>query len=61
MNSGESQYGGILDRAELEENLTQNCLPTSLLDGQIPDYNDFLSMRRKLMALKIKTWFNSLS
>lgn len=61
VNSGESRYGGILDRAELEENLTQNCLPTSLLDRQIPDYDDFLSMRRKLMALKIKTWFNSLS
>ena len=61
VNSGESRYGGILDRAELQENLTQNCLPPSLLDGQIPDYYDFLSMRRKLMALKIKTWFNSLS
>ncbi len=31
-----------------------------MLDGEIPDYNDFLEQRRKLMALKIKTWFEAL-
>ena len=33
----------------------------NLLDGAPPDYEDFLSERRKLMALKIKQWFEALS
>ena len=37
-----------------------NCLPESLLDGQVPSYDDFLEERRKLMALKIKTRFEAL-
>ena len=35
-------------------------MPESMLDGEIPDYDDFLEERRKLMALKIKRWFESL-
>lgn len=57
---GPVKYGGITDRAELEENLLANCLPVSLLDGQIPDYEAFLRLRRQLMALKIRTWFQML-
>jgi H+-transporting ATPase len=37
-----------------------NCLPETLLDGNFPPYEEFLVQRRKLMALKIKTWFESL-
>ena len=37
-----------------------SCLPESLLDGEIPDYDDFLEERRKLMAQKIKSWFEAL-
>ncbi len=40
--------------------LRTHCLPESLLDGEIPTYNDFLEKRRKLMALKIKEWFKTL-
>lgn len=36
------------------------CLPEPLVDGEIPDYEDFLDSRRKLMALEIKTWFEAL-
>jgi len=36
------------------------CLPESLLDGEIPAYDDFLEERRQLMALKIKQWFGAL-
>ena len=60
VNGGAAHYGGIVDRTILEENLQQNCIPLSLLDGTLPDYNDFLSERRKLMALKIKDWFQAL-
>jgi len=41
-------------------NLRANCLPESLLDSEIPTYEEFLRERRKLMALKIKTWFEGL-
>jgi len=56
-DGGSKKYGGITDRAELSANLRMNCLPESLLDGIIPDYDSFLEQRRKLMALKIKQWF----
>ena len=41
-------------------NLRMSCVPDSLLDGQIPDCYGFLEERRKLMALKIKSWFKAL-
>jgi hypothetical protein len=37
-----------------------HCLPETLLDDGIPDYDAFLDARRKLMALKIKRWFEAL-
>ena len=37
-----------------------NCLPETLLDGEIPPYDDLLDARRKRMALKIKQWFEKL-
>ena len=44
----------------MRANLRMNCLPESLLDGGVPTYDDFLEQRRKLMAQKIKTWFETL-
>jgi len=60
VNGGKKKYGGITDEAELRANLSANCIPVSLLDGAVPDYDDFLEERRKLMALKIKRWFEAL-
>jgi hypothetical protein len=57
---GVKKYGGITDRDELRANLRMSCLPESLIDGKIPSFDDFLEMRRKLMAQKIKTWFEAL-
>jgi len=57
---GKKKYGGITNLADLRGNLRTHCLPESLLEGVLPDYDDFLEERRKLMALKIKTWFESL-
>jgi len=41
-------------------NLRMSCVPESLLDGEVPAYDDFLEQRRQLMAQKINTWFESL-
>ena len=57
---GPKKYGGITNREELVANLRMSCLPQSLIEGVIPAYDDFLEQRRKLMALKIKTWFETL-
>jgi hypothetical protein len=60
-SGGEKRYGGIADPERLRDNFAQNCLPASLLDGAVPDYDDFLTERRQLMALRIKEWFEALS
>jgi len=59
-DGGKRKYGGITDAADLRASLRMSCLPESLLDGEIPDYDDFLEQRRSLMAMKIKTWFGAL-
>lgn len=60
VNGGKKKYGGITDKDELRANLVGNCIPASMLEGEIPDYDAFLEERRKLMALKIKRWFEVL-
>lgn len=60
VNGGPKRYGGITDRETLERNFEENCLPMSLLDGQVPDYETFLAERRRLMSLRIKRWFEVL-
>jgi hypothetical protein len=59
-NGSRQKYGGITDAAELRRNLRMSSLPESLLSGEVPAYDDFLEERRKLMAQKIKTWFEAL-
>ncbi len=53
-------YGGIVDDFELRKNLEQNCIPVGFEEMDIADYNNFLEMRRKLMAEKIRNYYFSL-
>lgn len=57
---GEKKYGGITRRSEMLANFRMHGIPEEMLDGEIPDYDDFLAERRKLMALKIRSWFEAL-
>jgi hypothetical protein len=57
---GKQKYGGIGKRSDMQANFQMNCIPDSMLDGEVPDFDDFLEERRKLMALKIKAWFEAL-
>ncbi len=60
-NGGKKKYGGITKAAELCTNLGMHCVPESMLtNGDIPLYDAFLEERRRLMAQKIKTWFEAL-
>jgi hypothetical protein len=57
---GTSRYGGITKKAEMRASLKMHCIPESMLDGDIPPYDDFLEQRRQLMAAKIREWYQSL-
>jgi len=60
VRGGKKKYGGIVDEGDLRANLRAHCLPESMLDGGISDYDVFLEQRRQQMALKIKSWFEVL-
>ena len=60
---GETQaakYGAIIDIEQLKDNLKDNCIPLTLLDGTPVTYEDFLIERRNLMANKIRNYFELL-
>ena len=59
-DGGPKKYGGITTIEEMRANLRMSCLPECMLDGEIPSFDDFLEQRRKLMAQKIKTYFEGL-
>ena len=58
--NGNQQVSGISNEQELLDNLKMNCVPTEIQEMSIDDYNDFLTLRRKLMATKIKEYYQSL-
>ena len=45
----------------MRANLAANCVPAAMLAGDLPEYDNFLVERRRLMALKISRWFEALS
>ncbi len=51
---------GIANEEELLENLKSNCVPPEIIEMEISDYDTFLTLRRKLMARKIKDYYFSL-
>lgn len=53
-------YGAIQTEAELHENLKQHCIPSSVFEMDINDYEDFLETRRQLMAEKVRRYYASL-
>jgi hypothetical protein len=59
-NGGRRKYGGLTKLADMRENLRMHCLPETMLEGRIDDYEEFLDARRQLMALRMKTWFEVL-
>jgi hypothetical protein len=60
VNGDELRYGGIDTQNLLTRNLRANCVPLSIYDMTIDDYEDFLEERRNLMAKKIKDYYFSL-
>lgn len=54
------KYGNITDKAVLLENLKVNCIPEDIVNMNVDHYEDFLLQRRKLMASKIRKYYESL-
>lgn len=61
VSGGKKYYGGITDLIALKENLEMHCIPLDMLNGKKLSYEEFLEERRKLMAQKIRRWFEALS
>lgn len=59
-NGGGLKYGGIDSYKMLLENLEMNCIPTTVFDMDINQYDEFLEQRRQLMAHKIREYYYSL-
>lgn len=58
--SGNSYFGDISSVESLELSLRANCIPEGIFSMGVEDYEDFLVERRKLMAQKIRAYFESL-
>ncbi|MBM3455039.1 MAG: DUF262 domain-containing protein [Bacteroidetes bacterium] len=59
-NSGNLKYGNITELEVLRKNLELNCIPNDIVKMDASNYEEFLLERRKLMANKIKKYYNSL-
>ncbi len=59
-SGGKNCYGNICDAEKLKENLRLHCIPEGIENMTVQDYPRFLAERRKLMAQKMKTYFNIL-
>ena len=57
---GKKKYGGITSLAELKSNLAEHCIPESVFGELAEDYDHFLEERRKLMAARIRFYFDKL-
>jgi hypothetical protein len=51
---------GLQTKKELKKNLEMNCIPEGFENMTVDDYLQFLEQRRKLMAKKIKTYYESI-
>ncbi len=59
-NGGPKRYGNITSMDVLRENFRMNCIPDGIECMTFSDYPAFLAERRKLMAHKIKAYFQTL-
>lgn len=56
----ENKFGAINNLEDLKKNMAENCISIGFENMTESDYKDFLLARRKLMAKKVRTYFDSL-
>ncbi len=59
-DNAKNKITGISTEEELLENLRMNCVPKEIMEMTASEYEDFLVLRRKLIAKKIRDYFLSL-
>lgn len=59
-HGGPKRYGNITDPDTLHENLRMHCIPDAIEQMTADDYPNFLTARRRLIAQKIRVYFESL-
>lgn len=59
-NGEENKFGAINTMEDLYKNMEENCIPLSFINMTVDDYDEFLRERRKLMAKKIKDYYETL-
>lgn len=59
-DTGKTKIGTIFDKDLLMENLDVNCIPRNIVSMTAKDYQEFLLERRKLMAKKIRKYYERL-
>lgn len=57
---GKAIYGNISNLDSLMENVKSNCIPETIISMNAEHYDEFLQVRRLMMAKKIKKYFYSL-
>lgn len=60
INSGKLKLGEIISQKDLEANLEENAIPTFINEVNSDNYLAFLEARRKLIAQKIREYYESL-
>jgi hypothetical protein len=58
--SNQNYICGITSKEELQENFRMNCIPSDFGNMAAEDYDTFLNKRRKLIAQKIREYYESL-
>lgn len=59
-SGGPLKYGAIADANTLKANLAANCVPETIVDMGVDQFDDFLRQRRELMAAKIRSYYEGL-
>ncbi|WP_332913937.1 hypothetical protein [Algoriphagus boritolerans] len=54
---GNLLVSGLNTVEELQQNLRMNCVPVEIMDMTLDDYPEFLNLRRKLMADKMREYY----
>lgn len=57
---GQAAYGGIASQNELKANFAAHCIPEGIEGMDVDEYEDFLHMRRHLIADKIRRYYQNL-
>lgn len=60
IKAGKSGFEGLISGGELDNHLKQHCIPENIFSYTVSDFETFMTERRKLIAAKLRVYYNSL-